>query len=749
VLSAACMAENETGSPGSSVGLGDIYRALFRYKWMILAFFAAGVAASAYIYLTHKPVYRSTAKLFVRYLTERVPVTPLSGSEKITDVTGFDSRGERILNTEIEILKSWDLAAKVVQALGPANIIGQSDGESSTNLATGALVKGINVESRNKSSVIFVSFAHPTPQTAPAVLKELIGQYQARHLEIHRDLGSFESLVKQTDELRSRLNETEEQLREEKNKAEIISVEDTKKELAERIALIRKALDEAEALIVERRAFTASAIREAKPSRSAVESNETVSVVSPPVEEIKLYRHVCERLSALRTEEFRLMLQFKPESPFVENIRRQIVDAEKQKSDLEEVSPGLLTVDAPRTGALTSLGSPVLPAIDPYQYQFGTDALAAKIKKLNEQLMDAKKEAADFDKVENKILQLQRTKDIDEKRFRYHVESLEQARIDAALDPSKMSNISIAQHPSPPVRDRSAVKKPLAIAFAAPIALGLGLALLLELFINQTVRSPREIESKLRLPLFLTVPDCRKGGRSKRQRALPTGGKQASDRSDAGSAEIAPWDSRHELRPFYEGLRDRILLHFEGVTRRPKLIGLAGCNPGSGATTLAAGLAAALSETGEGKVLLVDLNLDHGSAHPFFQGKPSCGLAESLEQEKRSDSLVQDNLFVASANAPNGDMHPVLSKKVVDLMPRLRASDFDYVIFDMPPISSTSSSFRLAGFMDQILLVMESGKSHRHAVQHAMSLLQHARMKVGVILNRHRSYVPRWLDPGS
>ena len=72
-------------------------------------------------------------------------------------------------------------------------------------------------------------------------------------------------------------------------------------------------------------------------------------------------------------------------------------------------------------------------------------------------------------------------------------------------------------------------------------------------------------------------------------------------------------------------------MYFEqrNMTHKPKLIGITSCAAGSGVTTIAAGLAAALSETGDGKVLLVDLNLEHGGAHPFFGGKPACGLSVS------------------------------------------------------------------------------------------------------------------------
>src|SRR5207249_7960773 len=70
------------------------------------------------------------------------------------------------------------------------------------------------------------------------------------------------------------------------------------------------------------------------------------------------------------------------------------------------------------------------------------------------------------------------------------------------------------------------------------------------------------------------------------------------------------------LRPFYETLRDRLISFFElkNLTHKPKLVAMTSCGEGAGVTTTAAGLAACLSETGDGNVLLVDMNLQQGAA---------------------------------------------------------------------------------------------------------------------------------------
>ena len=200
------------------------------------------------------------------------------------------------------------------------------------------------------------------------------------------------------------------------------------------------------------------------------------------------------------------------------------------------------------------------------------------------------------------------------------------------------------------------------------------------------------------------------------------------------------------LTPFWEALRDRIITDFEvhNLNHKPKLVALTSCAAGSGVSTIAAGLAAALSETGDGHVLLVDMNLN-GAAHQFYKGNLALGLDEALQLEKRDGALVQDNLYVVKESS-NGDKLPrVMPRRFTHLVPKMRASDYDYIIFDMPPVSQISLTPRLARFMDIVLVVVESGKTDRDVVKRATTLLTENKANVGVVLNKARTYVPKRL----
>jgi polysaccharide biosynthesis transport protein len=226
---------------------------------------------------------------------------------------------------------------------------------------------------------------------------------------------------------------------------------------------------------------------------------------------------------------------------------------------------------------------------------------------------------------------------------------------------------------------------------------------------------------------------------------------KAVEVSKKSAASMPPWDPRHSLRPFYDTLRDRLITYFEvkNLTHNPKLVALTSCGDSAGVTSTAAGLAAALSETGEGNVLLVDMNVERGAAHHFYKGHLSCGIDEALKKDKRDEARVQNNLYVVTESSSNSDedsLPRVLPKRFTSLVPKLKASDYDYIIFDMPPMSQISITPRLARFMDMVMVVVESEKTDREVVQRAVNMLTEARANVGVVLNKRKKYVPKQLQ---
>ncbi len=338
------------------------------------------------------------------------------------------------------------------------------------------------------------------------------------------------------------------------------------------------------------------------------------------------------------------------------------------------------------------------------------------------------------------IEQLERTKEIEENNYKYFQASLEKARIDEALDPSKMPNISVVQSPSIAMKTSREVKKIVLGLAGGGIALGLGFAFLIDLMLDRTVKRPLEIEMLLGMPPMLSIPYFRKL-KSWTPR-LP--GKSSTALQKYRDRSPEPWEPGHFIRSFAEAVRDRLILYFllNRLNHKPKLVAVTGCSEGAGTSTVAAGLAAALSETGEGKVLIVDMNIRGPEVHPFFRGTPACSLTEALVG---APAPAGENLYLAVAASPDTPDAQIIPKKFYDLVPHLKASDFDYIIFDMPPLSQTSITLSIAGLMDKVLVIVEGEKSNRDFLKRAYAELLACRATVSVIFNKASSYTPKFL----
>jgi Mrp family chromosome partitioning ATPase len=482
------------------------------------------------------------------------------------------------------------------------------------------------------------------------------------------------------------------------------------------------------------------------------------------------YRRVCGLLDSLSKREQDFSLQFTPESPRVKEVRAQIAVSEKAKKKLEDENPGLLAVKAldPRflgpgsdhTAASSAALSPQTSLIAEMARIAG---LESRLRALTNQVEIVRREANVVADAEGSITALERQQRLEETNYNYFQSHLEELRADEQLGASRNSNIVPIQTASPPFRAPSKLLKAVAGLLLGSIAGAFALAFALEFYLDPSVKRPIEVESRLHLPLFLSIPRLHLKSKVSRRAldaprtpllpeqtadsATPALDASASHPATRASLPILPWDPRHALRPFQDALRDRLIAHFDlkNLTRKPKLVALTSCGEGCGVTTIAAGLAASLSETGDGNVLFVDMN-EQGSAHQFYRGNPACGLEDALALERRDTALVHEKLYVVRENQSSDLLPRSVPKHFQHLVPKLKASDYDYIIFDMPPISQVSVTAKLARFMDISLVVVEAEETDREAVKRASSFLAQSGANVGVVLNKTRTYGPKRLQ---
>ena len=733
--------------------VGDIYYVLFRHKWKIILLSLAGILAAAAFYFLNPPPYQSQAELLIQYVPQ-AGIMPLMASDQ--KVIMPDARGDDVINSEIQILTSMDLAEQAATNIGPAAILANVSGGSNAIAAASFIRNNLQAEPAGKgSSVIVVTFKHPDPRIVQPVLQEVINDYREKHKEIHSAGGQYDdALSREQSTLSVQLNETDKQLADLKNKANITSLEDAKKNLADQISKIQSAILDVQAEL----AGYEAAMKQA--GNTPAEKPETTNAPpAVPPDQLDAYNAVCANLDALRKQEQGYLSQgFTKNNVLVVEVDGRLAGAQKAKADFEKKYPqiaGLVAV-SPASGGQS--GKSVMDL----QTQVAEVAtLQAKLKTWVGQLNQLQMETTNLNSLEPVIAQLEQVRAIQQANLQILSEGLEKSHIQAQIDAGKAPNIKTVQSPSPPSRDWKKTYKTLAMLAFGGIIAGLAWAFLMELVLDHSVKRPVEIEAKLKLLLFLSIPDVGRNGHSRlantaerprlQLRSYAEAGAPSAGDGPApgknGALQVVSQERDSALQPFYEALRDRLIVYFEvkNLTHKPKLVSVTSAGRGAGVSSIAAGLAASLSETGDGNVLLVDMNVEQGAAQQFYKGKAGCGLDTALAAETKHNALVQENLYVVNGNANSDELPRILPKRFAALVPRLKASDYDYIIFDMPPVSQTSLTSRLSRFMDMVLLVVESEKTGREIVQQANTWLAESGATVGAVLNKTRKYVPERL----
>ncbi len=731
------MNPNQPPSSGPALGPREVLLILIRNKWTIILCSVLGLAAAVALFFLVVPSYESTAKLYVRYIMEQPASVP---SDSGVQVRSLDARGEGLMNTEAEILGSWDLAQEVAEGIGPTEILNGRETTNGIMVAARQIRENLKVQASRVGSVIALTYSNPRPSVAQRVLEEIVKRYRQKHIAAHSSEGSYDNLVRETDAMSVRIKENQSKLSALKERLGVTTLAETKTQLSTQIAAIETDIGQMKAELAESEARLGELQKQ--PSGNGVATN-TVLEAAAPVDGaiLEQYRTVSLRLERFRARELDLVGQYTGEHPQVKQVRAEIADADLEKKNLEVAHPALLAVQ--RT--VTDPGAPAIAAPDFSLERAAIPAARAHLQSLESRLGELNHRRSAIAASENELTDLERTLQLDEKSYEQSLIALRGARVNETLDPSKMPNINVLQNPSVPIKSAGKRLKVCGAAAALGLALGLGIVFLRELVFDQSIRSALEIETRLQLPMFMSIPLL-----SDREpvRLLTNGSGEGS--AGLGARPVrAPWEVSHFIRPYSDALRDRLIMYFQlkNIHHKPKLVAVTSCSEGAGTTTLAASLAASLSETGEGKVLLVDMNVARPEMHPFFRGNLASSLSDLFLPGQKAAHGQYDNLYLATGTERNGELTPLVPAKFYEMLPKMRSSDFDYIIFDMPAVKQTSATVALSGFMDKVLLLVEPGKTNRDAVKRATELMRQQHADVAGVVNRLPASAMKWLQP--
>jgi uncharacterized protein involved in exopolysaccharide biosynthesis/Mrp family chromosome partitioning ATPase len=736
------MREIELAKKFPEKSLRDFYNALFRQKRKVVLFFLAVMLTAGLGTFLSSKTYQSEAKLMVRLGRESVSLDPTAVTSQMINIS--HSR-ESEIRSELEILNSRALAEQVVDAIGyqaflisfgnPDEYIkgGSSQGDGETkpggspvseektltreqledrDKAIRSLIKNLEIDFLKTSNIITISYTGPSQQLSQLVVAKLIDFYLDKHISVHRTAGSDGFFSRQADEVGAKLVQTEKALRDLKNQTGIASVPEQLTILLNRIGNLQRSLEETEAAS----AGVRSKMQAMKSTLAGLPKTLLRTKLSGysgnPIDYLE------QKLHDLQLKEQDLRSKYTDKTQLVQEVRRQI----------EETQAILKKEDATH-GQVTQFTLLAEKA--------ALSELQAKRGALKGELAVAQADLRSLNDNEVKLTQLQREAEIQKVSYRSYADKLEQARIDRALEIGRISNISVVQAATFPVRPiRSRKTLTMALGCFLGIFGGLGIAFLAE-HLDHSCRTPEDVEKIFELPV-LTIPLLERDGLVPVEEKYPIS-MQRNKLIQGISVETKGC----------QAIINHILSSNGDLSQKSPVLAFTSCYKGEGVSSVAASVAISLANLTAERILLVDANLQQPSIHQIFGMNRLPGRIDNRGKDDFDAYTIRPsnikNLELLTAKMGEFNQKLLFDSKPFANLLSLWKREYRFVLLDMPAIEETigAGSLKLA---DGVILVVEAGRTRWEVIQQAKEILTQAQVNIlGVVLNKRQFPIPEWL----
>ncbi len=164
--------------------------------------------------------------------------------------------------------------------------------------------------------------------------------------------------------------------------------------------------------------------------------------------------------------------------------------------------------------------------------------------------------------------------------------------------------------------------------------------------------------------------------------------------------------------------------------------------PGEGKSFTAINLAISMSTEMENTVLLVDADVAKSAVLQYLGMRAEKGLIDVLRHPDLplSDVLIKTDiasLSVLPAGETYGHANELLASSAMQSFVREIATRYPdrIIVFDSPPLLSTSEASVLAKYMGQIVFVVEADRTPQEAISDALTHIQDCE-HIGLVLNK-------------
>jgi len=712
---------------------------IHKWKWTVLIFFLAVIAAATIYSLSLTPIFTASGSIWIEDNPNILP---------FEDVQSFGAGTN--LQSHVRLLQSRTLAADIIDKLKlyenpdfagkPKR--GQARPDPANPIFREVLVRSflgsIAVSSRERSRLVDVSFNCRNPKLAADILNALFDGYI--DMIVRKKYAASEQatvfLNVQIAELRTEIAGKERELNQYGSEKDILPLTAAEAPTVSRIAEVNKALTDA---TLERlNIFNAYNQLKAAPLGEIPNAPEGSLIQRLREQYITLSRQYATRLTTVR-----------PEFPAMQRLKSEL--------------------DAATEALQSETQNLIRNANNEYQ-----NALS-KEQSLQKLLIDQKNEA--YKANSNSIAYNSLRIELENKKALLEALSKRQSETDVSsrlqgLEALNVWIVDKADYPlSPTFPDK---RKNVLMGFLFGLAGGIGLALGLE-YLNHTVKTSKDVANSIGVPTLGSVPafeaEARPKGpkaefakivstlRGKNEKKEARISRRANDRSvrllepdgaggyTAGNngtrkSKIDLIASREPQSIQAESYRSiRTILLVSAPPGRIKTILFTSPLAKEGKSSTISNLGITLAEAGR-RVVIVDSDLRKPRQARIFWTPASSGpglsryLSSNIEPEDIvKPTEIQNLQLITSGPLPANPIELLTSEKMDTLVAYLKKS-FDFVLFDAPPLLAVSDALAMGPIADAIILVARGGQTPIPALKQAKQKLDAHKLKcLGVILN--------------
>ena len=692
--------------------LYDYLLILRKHQWLILSFMLAVVTITAIGTFRMQPVYIATSRIEID--RENSNILPFQGTDSydyMTDLENYIETQSKILTSEtlaLQTVRSGILSGQTDFASDPST----SDALSTGSLANmkpppelGAFLGSLSVKRVRNSRLMDVSFESTSPLLAAQIVNAHIKNFIEQNFQSRYDATTRAStwLTDQLNDWKIRVQKSEDARIAYERQNQIWALDDKQNVTSQRFSDLNKQLTDAQSERMRKQSLFEFA-----------RAGEMDSV--PQIRDNPAVQDLLRKRTETYSQYTDALNQYGPNFPKVQRLQ----------SLLKEID---VAADKEKKTAVARLENEYREALQ--REQILTRALDQQKTEVNQ--------------MSERMVQysiLKREAETNKALYDGLLTKLKEAGISAGLRSSNIRIVDPAMVPTYPARP--AKTRNIVLSFLVGLVGGIGLALLRE-YMDNTVKSPDDIETLAHLPSLAVVPAfTESNGDRSRVKLLKGASTNGHEKRIELVAQHLP---KSQMSEAFRALRTALLL--SQADHPPQVILVTSALPREGKTTAAANLAVTLAQLGD-RTLLIDADLRKpgvGRLLNLGSGKYA-GLSSYLAGVSSLDLVTVQHPAIPNLSAiPTGPLPPnpadlLSSHKLTDAIAELRTK-FKFIVIDSPPIMAATDAVILSVKADGVLLVVRSGETPKEAFTRTRDLLLSVKCHIlGVVLNAVDSTAP-------